>query len=84
MNAIAVAKKGDVIVIEKGGRMDTSCLGEILSNAAKMKGVLGIAFDGCYRDILAMLEVDYPVFTEGWYMSTGKDRIYADKINVPT
>ena len=34
MNAIASAGEGDVIVIDNGGRMDTSCWGGILANAA--------------------------------------------------
>ena len=42
IRAIAAATEGDVIVIDNGGRMDTSCWGGILANAAKMKWCMNI------------------------------------------
>ena len=39
MNAIASARPGDVIVIDNGGRMDSSCWGGILADATKVRGV---------------------------------------------
>ena len=39
IRAIEAAESGDVIVVDNGGRLDTSCWGGILANSAKAKGV---------------------------------------------
>lgn len=44
VNAIEVAKEGDVIVIDNGGRIDVNCWGGVLSTGAKYKGVSGVVF----------------------------------------
>lgn len=46
VNAIEVAKEGDVIVIDNGGRIDVNCWGGVLSTGAKYKGVSGVVIDG--------------------------------------
>ena len=51
IKAIEAAKAGDVIVIDNGGRLDTSCWGGILANGAQMKGVSGVVIDGACRDV---------------------------------
>jgi len=51
IDAIVSSKKGDIIVIDNGGREDVSCWGEILSYGAKNKGVAGVVIDGAFRDI---------------------------------
>lgn len=39
MRMIAASRPGDVIVIDNGGRMGSSCWGGILADAAKVRGV---------------------------------------------
>ncbi len=75
MNAISVAKPGDVIVIDNGGRMDSSCWGGILANAAKTKGVAGTIVDGCVRDLDDCIDADYPVFARGTVVCTARGRV---------
>ena len=65
MNAIASAKPGDVIVIDNGGRMDTSCWGGILAHAAQTKGVSGTGNDGCCRGLGDCVGAGYNVFAPG-------------------
>jgi len=81
MNAIASAKAGDVIVIDNGGRMDTSCWGGILANAAKTKGVSGTIIDGCLRDLDDCIDADYTVFARGTVVCTARGRVIEESTN---
>lgn len=81
MNAIAVANKGDVIVIDNGGRMDTSCWGGILANAAKMKGISGTVIDGCCRDLDDCMDVDYVIYARGTVVCTARGRVIEESTN---
>lgn len=81
MNAIAAAQAGDVIIIDNGGRMDTSCWGGILANAAKMKGVAGTVIDGCCRDLDDCIDADYTVFARGTVVCTARGRVIEESTN---
>lgn len=81
MNAIAAANPGDVIVIDNGGRMDTSCWGGILANSAKAKGVVATLIDGCCRDLDDCIDADYPVFARGTVVCTARGRVIEAETN---
>lgn len=81
IHAIVAATEGDVIVIDNGGRMDTSCWGGILANAAKMKGVAGTVIDGCCRDLDDCIDADYPVFARGTVVCTARGRVIEESTN---
>lgn len=81
MNAIASAEKGNVIVIDNGGRMDSSCWGGILANAAKTKGVAGTVIDGCCRDLDDCIEADYTVYARGTVVCTARGRVIEESTN---
>src|SRR4051812_41649204 len=51
MPAIAAAEPGDVIVVDSGGRLDVSSWGDILSTAAKLRGLSGVVIDGACREV---------------------------------
>lgn len=78
-----LAHKGDVLVIDNGGRMDCTGFGEILALACKKGGFEGTVIHGCCRDIESLKQIGYPVFSKGTYMQTGKDLTQIDAINVP-
>lgn len=63
-HAIAVAEAGDVVVIDGGGRSDVAMIGDLLSTAARRKGIVGLVADGAVRDtgILGGWD-DFLVFT---------------------
>ncbi|MCI6956937.1 MAG: RraA family protein [Candidatus Faecousia sp.] len=75
MNAISAARPGDVIVIENGGRMDSSCWGGVLANSAKTKGLTATLVDGCVRDLDDCIDCDYPVFARGTVVCTARGRV---------
>lgn len=74
---------GQVVVIDNGGRTDCTVWGDIMSICASKKGIAGTVIDGVCRDLPVIRELEYPIFTKGYYMSTGKDRVYVDRIGEP-
>ena len=74
---------GQVIVIDNAGRDDCTVWGDIMAKTAVQMGIAGTVIDGVCRDIPAVLECGYPLYTKGYYMRTGKDRVYVDGVNVP-
>ena len=74
---------GSVVVIDNGGRQDKTVWGDILTFLADKMGVAGTVIDGNCRDIHRCIEINYPVFSRGWSMRTGKDRVQLDQINIP-
>jgi len=74
---------GSVVVIDNGGRQDKTVWGDILTFLADKMDVAGTVIDGNCRDIHRCIEINYPVFSRGWSMRTGKDRVQLDQINIP-
>lgn len=74
---------GQVIVIDNAGRGDCTVWGDIMAKTAKARGISGTVIDGVCRDVPAILNCEYPVFSKGYYMRTGKDRVYVDAVNKP-
>lgn len=74
---------GSVVVIDNGGRQDMTVWGDILTFLAHRMGIAGTVIDGNCRDIHRCVEIGYPVFSRGWSMRTGKDRVQMEEINVP-
>ena len=79
--AIEAAEKGDIIVIDNGGRLDTSCWGGILATGAKYKGVSGIVVDGAVRDLDDIMDVDFPAYARGTVVATARGRIMEESTN---
>lgn len=78
-----IAKKGDVIVVDNGGRLDCTVFGDILAAACKQAALEGTVIYGCCRDVANLKKIDYPIFSKGTYMQTGKDMTQYDALNVP-
>lgn len=79
--AIEAAARGDIIVIDNGGRLDTSCWGGILANGAKCKGVSGIVVDGAVRDLDDIMQADFPAYARGSVVATARGRIMEESTN---
>jgi 4-hydroxy-4-methyl-2-oxoglutarate aldolase len=63
--AVADAPPGVVIVATVGRYLLAGAWGEILTAAAQARGVAGLAIDGAVRDIDAIREAGFPVFSRG-------------------
>lgn len=82
VKAIEAAEPGDVIVVDNGGRLDTSCWGGILANGAKMKGVNAVVVDGAIRDLDDCMDAQFPVYARGTVVATARGRIMEEATNV--
>jgi 4-hydroxy-4-methyl-2-oxoglutarate aldolase len=78
---IDAAQPGDVIVIDNGGRPDTSCWGGLLALAAKTKGISGVVIDGACRDVDESRDVSFPVFARGAVPMTARGRVMQESYN---
>jgi regulator of RNase E activity RraA len=78
---IDAAQPGDVIVIDNGGRPDTSCWGGLLALAAKTKGISGVVIDGACRDVDESRDVGFPVFARGAVPMTARGRVMQESYN---
>jgi regulator of RNase E activity RraA len=83
VEAIASAAHGDVIVIDNRGDIFNNCWGEVLSCAAKMKGISAVVVDGAVRDIDACKEMAFPVYARGVVPITARGRIVQEAYNCP-
>jgi regulator of RNase E activity RraA len=78
---IDAAQPGDVIVIDNGGRPDTSCWGGLLALAAKTKGISGVVIDGACRDVDESRDVGFPVYARGAVPMTARGRVMQESHN---
>ena len=74
---------GDVIVIDNDGRTDCTVWGDIMTLYAGMRGIAATVIDGVCRDVSKALGDDYPLFSAGRFMRTGKDRVQVDACGEP-
>ncbi len=63
--AIALAKPGDVLVIDGKGDLSAALMGTIMMTACKKLGIAGVVMDGAARDVTEIIDMDYPVFAAG-------------------
>jgi 3-hexulose-6-phosphate synthase/6-phospho-3-hexuloisomerase len=61
VEAIDIAKKGDVIVIDEGGG-DIAVWGELASWSCQTKGIAGVVIDGAIRDVEDIKGIKFPAF----------------------
>ena len=60
-----IAGKGDVVVIDNGGRVDVATWGEFHCYACKQSGVAGAVIDGATRDASDVRTSGLPTFVRG-------------------
>ena len=63
--AIAMAKPGDVLVIDGKGDQTSALMGTIMMTACRQVGIAGVVIDGACRDSNEIDEMDFPVFCVG-------------------
>jgi len=73
VEAIDRAAAGDVIVVDAGGGT-TAIWGELASWSAHGKGVAAVVIDGAARDIDAILELGFPVFSRSVSPNAGEPK----------
>lgn len=73
--------EGDVVVLDNDGRTDCTVWGDIMTQYAALRGIAGTVIDGVCRDVTQALGDNYPMFSAGRFMRTGKDRVQVEAVN---
>lgn len=73
--------EGDVVVIDNGARTDCTVWGDIMTQYAGLREIAGTVIDGVCRDVNRAISDNYPLFTVGRWMRTGKDRVQVGGVN---
>src|SRR5437016_10133037 len=63
--AMAMAKPGDILVVD--GKADRTCalMGSIMINACKKLGLAGVVLDGAHRDTDELRALRFPIYSVG-------------------
>ena len=80
--ALKHAQPGDVIMVDNGCGTHGSGWGELMSMAAKLKGLGGIVIDGTVRDVDELGKIGLPVFAAG-VTAEGTVKVTPGSINCP-
>ncbi|MDN3702664.1 RraA family protein [Vibrio artabrorum] len=72
-----------VVLVDNQGRTDCTSWGGILTTKAKLKNLAGTVIFGSVRDLQEINEKEYPLFSAGVYMVSGKNRAVVEATNVP-
>src|SRR5256885_463885 len=59
------AAPGGVLVVDNGGRLDESCVGDLVVLEARAAGLAGVVIWGLHRDTADIREIGLPVFSLG-------------------
>jgi regulator of RNase E activity RraA len=65
LEAFESAHPGDVLVVDNGGRLDESCVGDLVTIEANVARLSGILIWGLNRDTVDIREIGLPVFSLG-------------------
>ncbi|MBM3569055.1 MAG: RraA family protein [Alphaproteobacteria bacterium] len=63
--ALALARPGEVLVVDGRGHVDTAIWGEIMTRCAIARGLAGVVIDGATRDAAALRELGFAAFVRG-------------------
>jgi RraA family protein len=80
--ALQLAKPGDVIVVDGGGDLTNSLIGEIMVGDAIKQQLGGVVINGAIRDAEVLAKLDFPVFAAG-VTHRGPYKDGPGEINVP-
>ena len=80
--AMALARPGDVLVIDGKGDRTCALMGSIMINACKKLGLAGVVLDASVRDTEELRELGFPVYAAG-ANPNGPTKFVPGRINWP-
>ncbi len=80
--AIALARPGDVLVIDGKGDRSCALMGSIMINACRKLGLAGVVIDAAVRDTEELRELGFPVYAVG-ANPNGPTKFVPGRINWP-
>jgi regulator of RNase E activity RraA len=63
--ALDIASPGDVVVVDAGGDLTNSIVGEIMITYAMKRGLAGLVINGSIRDSDAVRQMSFPLYAAG-------------------
>jgi 3-hexulose-6-phosphate synthase/6-phospho-3-hexuloisomerase len=78
VEAIDVAKKGEVIVINNDGVTDVAPWGELATQSCKTKGIAGVVIDGAVRDVDDIRAMKFPLFAKAIVPNAGEPKGFGE------
>lgn len=80
--AMAIARPGDVLVIDGKGDLGSALMGEIMSQQCVALGIAGVVIDGAVRDFQAICELGFPMYAAG-LNPNGPTKFVPGRLNHP-
>lgn len=78
VEAIDIASKGDVIVINNDGVTAVAPWGELATMSCMNKGISGVVIDGAVRDVDDIRRLQYPVFARATVPNAGEPKGFGE------
>jgi regulator of RNase E activity RraA len=75
--------RGQVVLVDLGGRTDCQCWGSVLATAALQFGVNGALVNGSARDVDALRSLGFPVYARGVYPGAIRGRLRLAAVDEP-
>jgi 4-hydroxy-4-methyl-2-oxoglutarate aldolase len=80
--AMAIARPGDVIVVDGKGDLSSALMGEIMSQQCVALGIAAVVIDGAVRDSEAIRELGFPMYAAG-LNPNGPTKSVSGRLNHP-
>ncbi|HUV81487.1 MAG TPA: 3-hexulose-6-phosphate synthase [archaeon] len=78
VEAIDVAREGDVIVIYNGGNDRVAPWGELATLSCINKGIAGVVIDGAVRDVDDIRKLEFPLFAKAVVPNAGEPKGFGE------
>ena len=78
VEAIDIAKNGEVIVINNNGSTTVAPWGELASLSSMKKGISGVVIDGAVRDVDDIRAMKFPVFAKAIVPNAGEPKGFGE------
>jgi 3-hexulose-6-phosphate synthase/6-phospho-3-hexuloisomerase len=78
VEAIDVAKKGEVIVISNDGVTDVAPWGELATESCRTRGIAGVVIDGAVRDVDDIRAMKFPLFAKAVVPNAGEPKGFGE------